>query len=403
MDVTVIVIGKHYMPALGVIRSLGMADFRVDLVYIAKSKGASYIASKSQYVHNVIEIVQEDEEYIVNILKKRYDCSDKKVVLFPIDDYAISLIDNNREYLNGFVMPYIKNGKPGDFQRLMNKSEQSRLAKKHGCLVPVEWVVNLNHKIEIPDDLVYPCYCKPLISVEGSKAEMCRCDTRNELIEQLKEMKKGNSKRSVLIQEFLDINCEYLLSGVCLDQIIYIPCVVKKLCLAKHNKGLTLLGQLISISEMKEMVEILLDFLKSIHYVGMFDLEIIESGGQLYFNELNLRISGIDYAISQSGYNSPERLVNYLVGIPTSKDAEEVKIGKVFFNNKVAWEDYLHSTISKKDLKKYIKKADFTLLNNPADIIPERIFTADMKRKVKIAHIKNVIKKCCIFKEDKDG
>ena len=51
---------------------------------------------------------------------------------------------------------------------------------------------------------------------------------KEELTKHLNKLRRKFANRSVLVQEFLEIDNEIDLSGVCLDQEIIIPAIIKK-------------------------------------------------------------------------------------------------------------------------------------------------------------------------------
>ena len=54
--------------------------------------------------------------------------------------------------------------------------------------------------------------------------------------------------------------------------------------------------------------------LSSLGYHGMIDIELIDCGGTIYFNEMNFRNSGVSYGVTQAGVNLPAMLVRHLTG-----------------------------------------------------------------------------------------
>ena len=74
------------------------------------------------------------------------------------------------------------------------------------------------------------------------------------------------------------------MSGVCLDQEIIIPAIIKKTNVAQHEKGVTLAGKVVPFEEISEIKENIIRMLKDFHYVGMFDMELNIVGDNIYFN-----------------------------------------------------------------------------------------------------------------------
>lgn len=401
----VVVLSRNYPTGLSVIRSLGAAGYTVDLVASAHKKGVSYIASSSKYVRNSVESVSKkvgtyEDVDLVNKLLEYSGKYDEKIVLFPTDDYTASVMDRNRSALEDcFIMPSIVGGGEDALIRSMDKTFQSQLAQNSGILTPKEWIISLGRKFRVPEDMVYPCYCKPIESISGYKREMAVCNNKKELIAHLKKLRKNFSKRSILIQEFLEIDYEIDLSGVCLDQEIIIPAIIKKTNVAQYEKGVTLAGNVVPFEELGSLQQNVIDMMKAYHYFGMFDLELNVVGDKVYFNEVNLRSGGPNYAYFLNGVNLPALFVKEALGERHTPEEEKVaQYGKSFVYDKVAWEDYLKGFFTKKEFKQCIAAADFKLLCNDDDPVPGELFTKQMKeaeraikrKKFKSAFIKAV-------------
>lgn len=398
---TVVVLSRNYSTGLSVIRSLGSAGYTVDLVMSTHKEGSSEIAAASKYVRSAVEVVSKkvkggrDTELIEALLKYvgKYD---EKLVLFPTDDYTASVMDGCRSLLEDtFIMPSIVGGGDGALTALMDKTVQGDMARKAGLLTPREWMISLEDGVEIPDDMVYPCFAKPVESISGYKTEMAKCENEEELLSHLKKLRRRFASRSILVQEFLEIDNEIDLGGVCLDEEIIIPAIIKKTNVAQYEKGVTLAGRVVPFEELGEVQKGVIDMLRQFHYVGMFDMELNIVGDKIYFNEVNLRSGGPNYSYFKSGVNLPALFVKEAFGERHSPEEEKVAcFGKQFIYEKVAWEDHIHGFMSKKELRECIEKADITLLNDESDPRPGEIFEKKIKWtavKYKLRTIKRVL------------
>lgn len=399
----VVVLSRNYSTGLSVIRSLGAAGYTVDLIANAYKSGLSEVAIKSKYVRNHVEIISkkvkdgEDIELLNELLK--YENREKyKPVLFPTDDYTTSIMDLNRDILEDiFIMPSIVGGKAGTMVEHMDKTVQGDIARAAGLLTPNEWIISLEEEIDIPEDITYPCFCKPIESITGYKKEMKACDDEDTLRRHLTKLKRKFSNRSILVQEFLNIENEIDLSGVCIDQEVIIPAIIKKTNVAQHEKGVTLAGRVVPFDEIAEIKENIIDMMKRYHYVGMFDLEFNIVGDKIYFNEVNLRSGGPNYSYFKSGVNLPEIFVKEVTNQGHCPEEEKVKtMGQQFIYEKVAWDDYIYGYMTKKELNDNIKNADIRLLLSEDDPEPGKVFTKIIKKKAfkqKCRRIKKNVKK----------
>ena len=395
----VVVLSRNYSTGLSVIRSLGSAGYTVDLVASARRAGQSILASSSKYVRNSVEVVSKkvksggDERLLEALLE--YKGLEEKPVLFPTDDYTASIMDLNRDMLEEiFIMPYIVGGGQGSIMNRMDKTVQGAMAREVGLLTPKEWLFNLNEEFDIPDDMVYPCFVKPLESVTGYKREMKVCQTPEGLKRHLDKLRYKFSDRSILVQEFLEIDYEIDLSGLCFDQKIIIPAIIKKTNVAQYEKGVTLAGRVVPFEELgQDIMDKTFEMLKKFRYFGMFDMEFNVVGDKVYFNEVNFRSGGPNYSYFASGVNLPDVFVKEALGLGHTEEEEKVKVyGKTFIYDKVAWDDYIHGYMTKKELNDKIAESDITLLANDDDPEPGRIFMNDMKKRAVKVFVKSKTK-----------
>lgn len=393
----VIVLSRNYSTGLGIIRSLGEAGYIVDLVASVKKSGSSVIASSSKYVRRSIEVksekIQGDTgETLIEALLNFAPETEERIVLFPTDDFTTMVVDDNRELLaRRFDIPGIIGGGNGSCSYFMNKSVQHELASDAGLLVPMEWIVSLKSQIIVPKDVVYPCFVKPLASATGHKTEMKICENQEVLKTHLEKMKSFFSDREVLVQEYLEIDKEYDMSGVCLDKQVIIPGVIEKTQIAQYELGVTMAGKMIPVDTLGDTAEKIKTLLRKIGYVGIFDLELNLCKEKIYFNEINFRSGGPNYAYFLNGVNLPKLLLEYMNGKNISEIAqpEIMEFGKSFVYEKVAWEDFIHGYLTNMERNKIISDANFTLLNSEEDPKPGKIF----EKKIKLSAIKQRIKK----------
>lgn len=392
-----VVLSRNYATGLSVIRSLGAAGYTVDLVASAYRRGTSLIAASSKYVRSSVEIVSkkvkdgEDTE-LINALLSYKDYPEGKPVLFPTDDYTASVMDYNKELFKDiFIMPEIVGGGNGSMTEMMNKTVQARLAREAGINTPKDWIISLENEIKIPEDMVYPCFVKPIESISGYKKEMKACEDEETLLKHLSKLQRSFANRSILIQEYLEIENEIDFSGVCLDSEIIIPAIIKKTNVAQYEKGVTLSGVVVNFEELEQSLrESIIKMLKNMHYFGMFDFELSIVGDKIYFNEVNLRSGGPNFAYFESGVNLPALFVSEALGQGhTPEDEKLSQYGKSFIYEKIAWEDYINGFMTKKQLKACIKNSDITLLCNDDDPVPGKIFTKKIKKTAKRRKLRN--------------
>lgn len=385
----VVVLSRNYATGLSIVRSLGAAGFTVDLVASVHKEGNSKVTAASKYIRNHTEVISgKNNEYGKTQLFQellRYRGLVNKPILFPVDDYTAAVTDEFKVELESiFIMPNIDDGK-GSIMEYMDKTVQEQLARAAGMNVPLSWTFDLREEIAIPEDMIYPCFCKPLESFSGNKTDIAKCETEEELITHLTNLKIKESKRSVMVQEFLNIDDEIDFSGLCLRDKVIIPAIIRKTRVAQYEKGVTLAGKIHPFEELdEELRNQIVETLKNFKYFGMFDMELNIVGDKIYFNEVNLRSGGPNYAYFMSGVNLPAIFVKEALGLGHNESEESVReYGLSFVYDKVAWEDYSHLYLNRSQLNQLLNSADFKLLDNEDDPNPGKVFLQNIEESSK--------------------
>lgn len=389
-----IVLGWNYSTSLGVVRSLGMAGYTVDLYFVARTAGSSRVTASSKYLRRVTEHIGRDDDAIIAELERIYSNEDDPCILIPTDDYTSSLLDRYHKRLSSkFLTPYTREGEDGAITKLMDKSLQAEKALSFGLRTIRYKKVFLPEKgeIQIPEGVEYPCFVKPLVSLDGRKTEMRKDDNESELREHLEVMRAHWSNRMVIVQEFIDIEEEYSISGLCLDQTVILPALLKRLYVGKHERGVTIVGQLVPLEETIPFANQIREFLKSLHYMGLFCIDLVRSKDTLYFSEINLRSAGSLYGFVKAGANLPSLFVKHLLGITWDEKEAQVTFGKTFFYDKVGWEDLILGLCSRKEFKTYLKTSDYTFMKDDEDPKPGRILYRQLEWQYLKRRIEQVI------------
>ena len=413
-----VVIASRYWPtALSLIRSLGAAGFEVDLVASVSRKDESRFPAASKYVRRYVETVcksiktADDPELLQVLIDFAADGNGnastdaEKPVLLPADDYTSSLIDRNSGMLRSlYIIPDAMGGREGALTELMNKKTQGRIASECGLPCPAEWIVDLRD-IRIPDDVVYPCYCKPVISYVGFKGEMAKCNTPDELRNHLEYLKSRNPDREILVQEFIDIEREISISGASIRSRdgsyvrVIIPAAISKGRPARFERGVAITGTLVPPDVLGDLISGIEKLLNTMDYNGMFDMDFHCSGDRMYFGEVNLRSGGTCYAYYLSGVNLPAVTVKGLRYGAEAIDEDETKLrefGRTFVYEKVLWKDHIQGYLTGNEVREILGKADFRLISDPSDPAPGELyekFVQESLRKKKKKTIRQNVKK----------
>lgn len=380
---TVVVLSRYWPTALSVIRSLGAAGYTVDYVASSPEEGSSLVAASSRYVRLSMESVKrnvkrgDDAELLSNLLS--YRSTEPKPVLFPTDDYTAAFADRHRSALEEiFIIPSADRR----IFELMSKDVQAEYARKAGLNVPVSWTIPLEEGITIPEDMLYPCFCKPLESFSGYKGEMKKCSDRDELAEHLDFLRKRNPSRSILVQEFLEITGEIDLQGVCSGREVIIPGIIRKTRIAEYERGVTMAGYTAPLEELGDTAERIKTMLGSFGYRGIFDMELNLVGDKLYFGEVNLRSGGPNYAYFLNGVNLPAMAVRAVLGEEPCAETCELEYGKSFAYEKVIWKEFMKGCLTRAERDSLLTTADYLLIGSSDDERPIRLFEEEVQSEI---------------------
>lgn len=296
MENKVIVFGASHLNMLGLVRSLGEAGMRPICILLNSKEGMVW---ESQYPIEKIyqESVESGFEYIV----QNYSNKKVKPFLLSTDDRTASIIDKNYSRLKEhFIVPNAL--EDGRVTMLMEKTNIAKLAQETGFLTPYSCVITKGDSL--PEEIPYPCFVKPVISIEGSKKEPAICHN----IEELKTCLLKFKSDRILIQEYVTKKTELCLQGFSIrtgnEVKAYLPFKMRyKRFTETAFGGYVNLDKFINDDEFKQKVVNLLNKTK---YEGLLSVEFLEgTNGKLYFTEINFRHDGFSYFTTTGGANLP--------------------------------------------------------------------------------------------------
>lgn len=294
MNKEIIVIGGNHHNTLAILRSLGEKGLKVQLVVVSHDK-KPYV-SYSKYINEFIVI--ETEDNIREALHHLHKSKDNAIVI-ACSDAISSYLDCHRDELSSeFILP--GSIVQGSITELMNKEVMARVASESGINVPKSWIVNISEP-EI-DDISYPCIIKPLISKEGSKADIEICTCRAELESYINE---GHCKK-VQIQEYILKDIEFQLIGCSLNggEIVVIPGA--SIILRQPKNTNTGFLKYVPRKKINFDENACVNFIRKTCYSGLFSLEFLrDKEGNDYFMEINFRNDGNSICVTASGINLP--------------------------------------------------------------------------------------------------
>lgn len=286
-----IVVGEEHYTPLGVIRSLGENGIR-PICIIKRARGGAKVASKSKYIRELY-LIDEYEE-VFSILKN-YTSQKYKPFIIPCDDIAVGILDGKYSKIRKHF--YIENaGSDNEIQELEKKQRMNLIAKQNGFNVAKTY----NFDSGIPDDISYPIITKPYESYEGWKQDYYVCNSREELITAL-----NNVKGKVFAQQYIKKKNELCLDGVATSngKNVLITIASSYTYILPDYYSMEMLITNFDDKKLKYSFDRIFE---QIGYDGIFSTEfMIDEQDELWFLEINFRNSTWSYASTKLGMNLP--------------------------------------------------------------------------------------------------
>ena len=288
----VVVFGSNHHNSLGIVRSFGEAGLKVRLVLV----GVRGFVAKSKYASEVhcFDTLTKCVDYISSCCRP---AEGRGVIYSAIDETTWALDCRREELAPYFYLPVCD--EPGRVRKLMNKATMTALAKNCDIAVPDSWEVR-NRVLD--ERITFPCITKPLASVAGSKSDIVRCNTLEELAS---VVESPHHCGNFLVQQFVEKDYEICLLGIVLHQsreVVFSGCVRK---LRNADEGGTLYAVLEDSTALKGEQEKLANMMRRTGYSGVFSAEYVCKEGVCYFVEVNFRNDATGYASTFAGMNMP--------------------------------------------------------------------------------------------------
>ena len=402
MKQKVVIIGHSYSSRLGIIRSVAQMGCEVTVIVMTglKRDGKTLNTQKpidcySKYVSHVYYCLRKDKEGLIRILLDKCIDAQQKVVIFPDSDDTVAAIDNNRVRLSEhFCFPYICNGS-GSIEYWMDKIHQKNMAHSVGLNVANGIEIDINEgEYLIPDDMTYPCYTKPLATMNGGKGGMHRCNNEIELRRALNEYINTRAKTGkILVEEYKEIDTEYALLGFSDGKEVVIPGIMQLLVISKKNKGIALQGKVMPVYGFEEVIDKFKQLVLRIGFVGVFDIDFYKCDNLIYFCEMNLRFGGSGYAITKMGVNLPAMFVKMCQGENWECPVMDIYDTATYVNERMLFDDWNSGFMAYKELKNMRNTADICFIADTDDFQPEKEFKSAIRKQRIVNFVKKLVKR----------
>lgn len=392
----VVIIGHGYTSRLSIIRSLGVIGCEITVVVQAfhsrlgrwlRFDGGTPVDCCSKYVRRVLWCPAESETEMVRLLLDKCTVPGQKVVLLPDSDFATAVVDRHAaELAPHFRFPNV-GGTPGALEPWMDKSRQKALAQAVGLPVAAAVVVAAGEEGPLPADIPYPCFTKPVETIRGGKT-FRRCDDEAALRQALAEIARHGG-RQVLVEQYMSIGTEYAVLGFSDGQEVCIPAVIEFLEPGQRHFGIARTGRVLPPDAFAPLLAQFRDFVRRIGFSGLFDIDFYESGGVVYFSELNLRFGGSGYAVTRAGVNLPALYVRSVCGEDTAALPRTVTQPMTFVNERMCIDDWSFYYLTEAECRARIAAADIRFVADADDPGPQR----KLDRYIRQQRLKRILRK----------
>ena len=402
----IIIIGQGYTGRLSIVRSV--ADLECDITLIVLLSKSQYESRKgkikpidaySKYVNRFFFSENYNEEMLVEILLKYCVDKEQKTIIFPDNDFSAAAIDNHYDELKSFFYcPNIRSIQ-GSVEEWMNKVRQKTLAGQIGLNTVHAKVINVrNQYYQLPEDIHYPCFVKPLTSILGGKYGLKKCDNLIQLREHITNFMANHPRQiydiDFLIEDYKKIDREYATLGFSDGHKVVIPGLLELLKIGHGSHfGVALQGKVFPVTGYEDLIEMFKELVKKIGFVGIFDIDYFESEGKLYFCELNLRFGGSGYAVTKMGVNLPVMMIKSFLQESIEGMKQTITGESTFFNERMAIDDWYGGHLSTKEFNKIRKESDIKFIEDETDPAPQKVLNKEFRAKRVKKTIKRWIRK----------
>lgn len=369
-----IVMGRNYTMRLCLIQAAGSVGCDVAVIQTQRhQKTIESIDASSRYVVDCKISREPNREELVGLLRG-YSSQQRVKIVLPADDYVASVIDEHLDVLKpDFLLPHVDN-RQGGVIKLMDKAFLKLLAREAGLNVAKGCIAYCREgRYDIPEGVEYPCFTKPLECYSNGplKRFLKRCDTQEEL-QRLLDVVAQKNNMPMMIEQYCPIEKEYALLGMSLGSKTVIPAVIQ---MSSSKDGLTATGRIFPISRIPHLQEQLCRLMAATHLTGLFDIDMFESNGKLYFNELNVRYGASGFAMNKAVVNLPAMYIRWAMGAEIDLQSIPSNFAeKTFASEKVITEMFLNRSISYGEYKSSLAGADFLSLSDENDKKPFQAF-----------------------------
>ncbi len=311
----VVLIGESHYHGLNLLRSFGEAGIKPFGILIGDDPDRFMEASSCwTAVYHA-----EDNVSAVELLLNEFAGETEKPVVIPWSDGALAALDERLDQLKDHFILSSINGTEGEIGRWMDKKKQAVLGKELGLLVCPTDIVTVppteDELQNIAERHSFPVFLKPVDSREGTKKDMRKLNSIEEISDYCVELEQKGFKR-ILVQDYLNITVELDCMGCCCSEGRSSFTIAEKCRIWPPDGGAACFGRIVPDKSREAVFDSVVKKLSDFGYSGPFDIDFFQVGDKLYFNEINWRSSANVYAAVMVGNNYPYRWYLAATGQP---------------------------------------------------------------------------------------
>ena len=301
-----LIMGADYR-GLGVVRSLGRRGIPVWVI----KQGGHLVATTSRYVCRNISWPPKDEQrqidFLLDLADKHYLCG---WVLFPTDDYAVTLVSRNYEAL---ASHYRLTVPPWEELRwACDKRLLHRLAHNLGVHQP--WAAAPNSREELAAlDHAFPLILKPALRMEpGSLAvpKAWRIDDRASLLARYDQACTLIAPENLIVQELVPGGGEsqFSYAALCKDGVPLASIVARRT--RQYPMDFGQFSTYVETVDEPQVIEPSVRLLKALRFTGLVEVEFKKDprDGQCKVIDINPRVWGWHTLSRSCGVDFPHLL-----------------------------------------------------------------------------------------------
>lgn len=367
----VIIWGVDDYNVLGLFRELG--KFNLEIIFLV-FQGVKNCATLSKYCSKYIETESLDDglKHLLEIGAN----STNKAVIINSNDLIAEFLDLHREELSKFY--YVPGTvTPGLLKKVDSKAIMTEMAERLGFIVPKSRICQYYSNI---DDVEFPCLLKPTNQTYGKYNEFKFrvCKDKKSLKNTLRFVRKDSN---FILQQYIPKESVALVYGCrTLDGKTYLAGVLEKDRFCDNGDGSH--GVLLRNFPSYIPSNLIIKFLESVDFYGLFSVEFLVYKEKAYFIEVNWRNDGTSHLFFQAGANIPLLWVRTCLGESINNISWQVRDRSYFIDEIFDIDNIRRNVVSKEQWRSEREQATVFKYYDVDDLRPYEVTKKNKKKKL---------------------